>query len=67
MIPKPPLSQVNAALFDYKTNSKDEREYHDVCEKCKKEFTFKMKDVKDRVIKCPYCNADMVFFSFKYR
>ena len=53
-------------LFSYKTNSKNTKTYINVCDYCGKEFEFKMKDVKDRILKCPNCNADLVFFAYEY-
>lgn len=41
--------------------------FRDVCEYCGKEFEFKSSDVKDRVIKCPYCNKDIQFFLYLYK
>ena len=60
------LSKVDQSLVDYKVNKKDQRPYTDTCEKCGKQFTFYLKDVKDRVIRCPYCGYDMAFFPYEY-
>ena len=53
-------------LFDYKYKSKKVKTYHEVCQYCHKEFEFTNNDVKDRLIKCPYCNRDIIFFPYKY-
>lgn len=41
--------------------------YHDVCDHCGREFEFHSSDIKDRVIKCPYCKKDIQFFMFLYK
>lgn len=61
-----PLSKIDGKLFSYDVNKKSEKVYTDKCEACGKVFQFMSKDVKDRLIKCPYCKHDMVFFTFKY-
>ena len=51
-------------MISYKVDKKDTKDRYEVCERCGKEFTYKLKDVKDRTIKCPNCGHDIVFFSF---
>lgn len=41
--------------------------FHDVCDYCGKEFEFKSSDIKDRVVKCPYCGHDIQFFAYLYK
>lgn len=41
--------------------------YKDICDYCGKEFEFKSSDIKDRVIKCPYCKKDIQFFMYLYK
>lgn len=64
--PKARKMSADMALFSYGTNKKDERVYETVCDYCGKPFNFQMKDVKDRTLKCPHCNADIVFFAYDY-
>ena len=54
------------SLFTYKMNSKNTKVYTNICDYCGKPFEFQMKDVKDRILKCPNCNADLVFFAYEY-
>ena len=61
-----PISQVDAALISYEENKADKRVFNEVCDNCGKPFTFMKKDIKDRVIKCPHCGREMIYFSFNY-
>ena len=64
--PKARKMNADMALFTYGMNKKDEKVYNNVCEYCGKPFTFQMKDVKDRTLKCPNCKVDMFFFAYDY-
>ena len=61
-----PMSKVDGKLFSYKTNKKNTRVYTQLCDKCWNEFQFTQADVKDRVVKCPNCGKDVVFFAFNH-
>lgn len=60
------IGTVDDSLFTYKMNSKNKKVYTNICDYCGKPFEFQMKDVKDRILKCPNCNADLVFFAYEY-
>lgn len=59
------LSKINASLFSYDTKGNDKILW-ELCDKCNKPFKFKVSDVKNRVINCPYCGNDIVYFAYKY-
>lgn len=57
--------------FDLQTSDMRRRKfkgnYKTFCARCNKDFEFKGSEVKDQVIKCPYCNYDNVFFYYDYK
>ena len=61
-----PLSKINADLITYDMNKSNKKVYMFQCERCGKEFKFQMKDVKNRVLVCPECNFDNVFFAYEF-
>ena len=48
-------------------NRKFKGTYTTFCSACGKDFDFKGSDVKDQVIKCPYCKSDNIFFYYNYK
>lgn len=64
--PKPRKMNVDMSLFSYNMNSKNEKFYDNICESCHKPFQFQMKDVKDRVLICPNCGYEIVFFAYEF-
>ena len=65
--PKARKQNVDSVLFNYELNKKDEKVYNEICEYCHQPFTFQKKDVKDRLLKCPNCGKEMIYFAFKPR
>ena len=61
-----PISQIDSSLFSYNVNKNSKKVFEDVCDYCHKPFTFTTKDVKDRMIRCPHCNAEIVYFAYEY-
>lgn len=57
-------SQLADSLVSYDLPKNSKKKYYDVCERCNKPFTFSSEDVKERLISCPNCGHEMVFFSF---
>ena len=41
--------------------------YQTTCAACKRDFEFNGSDIKDKVIKCPYCRYDNIFFYYDYK
>lgn len=58
-------NQMLSSLITYDVNAK--LNFIDQCDRCGKEFSFNGKDVKDRVITCPYCGNTMAFFRSNYQ
>ena len=63
---KSKVSKRENDLYSYEMNDKNTKVYTNVCDYCGKSFEFQMKDVKDRILKCPNCNADLVFFAYEF-
>jgi len=61
-----PISRIDANLISYNMNKSNKKVYTERCERCGKEFEFQMKDVKDRVLVCPYCKHDNIFFAYNF-
>lgn len=41
--------------------------YETFCSSCGKTFTFDGSEIKDQVVKCPFCKFDNVFFYYEYK
>ena len=64
LLAKPSTNVLYSKMITYDVPKK--KQFHEVCERCGKEFDFTGADIKDRLFKCPHCNHEMTFFSCNY-
>ena len=63
---KPSLGKVNFDLGRWKADEKSDQVYTNICQRCGKAYTFKQKDIKDKVMRCPECGEEEIFFECNF-
>ena len=62
-----PLGKINADLQRYEKPTHTRDIYFMQCPRCGTEFSFKEEDLQDRVINCPNCTFEEIFFRSNFQ
>lgn len=63
---KPSTSKLDSKLSAYKCDTKSKKSYTTQCQRCGHQFEFFAKNLQDKIIKCPECGYEEIFFYCNY-
>ena len=63
---KPSLGKINFDLGRWKADVKSDIIYTNICRCCGAEYQFKQKDIKDKIMRCPNCGEEEIFFECNF-